>query len=93
MLDAHPAELEKLRKFIPKDEKVTISAWEKEISEIEATQTPLEKKISTEVRNLAYAEVLDYNKSNEARERGNEQRARERQLTRSRTPKHHEPEL
>ena len=49
--------------------------------------------MSKEVSNLAYAEVLDYNKSNEARERGNEQRARERQLTRSHTSKRHEPEL
>ena len=93
MLDAHPAELEKLRKFIPEGEKVTISAWEKQISEIEANQTPLEKKMSKEVRNLAYAEVLDYNKSNEAREKANEQRARERQLTKTRTSKRHEPEL
>ena len=40
--------------------------------------------MSDEVHDLAYAEVLSYNKTNEERERANDRSAREHQISRHR---------
>ena len=84
VLDAFPEELEKLRKVIPEDEKITPKVWQKEIYQIIGEQIPIEDKMSDEVHDLAYAEILNYNKSNEERERANDRSAREHQINRQR---------
>ena len=84
VLGAFTEELEKLRKVIPEDEKITPQAWQKEIYQIIGEQIPIEDKMSDEVHDLAYAEVLSYNKSNEERERANDRSAREHQINRQR---------
>lgn len=84
VLDAFPEELEKLRKVIPEGEKITPQAWKKEIYQIIGEQIPIEDKMSDEVHDLAYAEVLSYNKSNEERERANDRSAMEHQINRQR---------
>ena len=84
VLDAFPEELEKLRKVIPEGEKITPKVWQKEIYQILGEQIPIEDDISAEVHDLAYAEVLSYNKTNEERERDNDLSAREHQINRQR---------
>ena len=84
VLDAFPEELEKLRKVIPEGEKITPQAWQKEIYQIIGEQIPIEDKMSDEVHDLAYVEVLSYNKSNEERERANDRSARKHQINRQR---------
>ena len=84
VLDALPNEQERLHKTIPKGEKITPKAWQKEIYEILGEQIPIEDDISTEVHDLAYAEVLKFNKTNEERERANDRSAREHQISRQR---------
>ena len=84
ILDALPEEEARLFKTIPKGEKITPKAWQKEIYQILGEQTPIEDKMSDEVHDLAYAEVLKYNKSNEERERANDRSAREHQISRQR---------
>ena len=56
----------------------------KEIYQILGEQTPVEDKISDEVHDLAYAEVLKFNKSNEEREQSNDRSAKEHQISRQR---------
>ena len=86
-LDVMPKELERLRKVIPKGEKITPDAWRKEIDKIIDGQEPIEEKMAGEVNDLAYAEVLKFNKSNEESERNNdistERKERERSEHRS----------
>ena len=84
MLDAYPSELERLRKVIPKGEKVTLGKWQKEIEQLLDEQEPIGAKIGEEVHDLAYAEVLKYNKGNEEREQANDRSAREHQISRQR---------
>ena len=84
VLDALPDEQERLHKTIPNGEKITPKAWQKEIYEILGKQIPIEDDISAEVHDLAYAEVLKFNKTNEERERANDRNAREHQISRQR---------
>ena len=80
VLDALPEEQERLYNTIPKGEKITPKAWQKEIYEILGEQFPIEDKMSAEVHDLAYAEVMKFNKTIEERERANDRSALERQL-------------
>lgn len=84
MLDAFPEEAERLRRVIPEGEAITPKLWQKEIYDILGEQFPIEDKLSVEVHDLAYAEVLKYNKGNEERERDNDRSAREHQISRQR---------
>lgn len=52
------------------------------MNELLKKQTPIENKMSAEAHDLAYAEVIKYNKSNEEREMANDRSAREHQLSR-----------
>ena len=88
VLDALPEEQERLFRTIPKGEKITPKAWQKEIYEILGEQFPIEDKMSAEVHDLAYAEVMKFNKTNEEREQANDRNALERQLKRQQTRKH-----
>ena len=88
VLNALPEEQERLFKTIPKGEKITPKAWQKEIYKILGEQFPIEDKMSAEVHDLAYAEVMKFNKTNEEREQANDQSAFERQLKRQQTRKH-----
>ncbi len=83
-MDAFPEEVKRLRAVIPKGEPIVPKAWKKEIYDIIGEQIPIEDEISEEVHDLAYAEVLKYNKSNEEREMANDRSAREHQLNRQR---------
>ena len=67
-LDVMPKEYERFRKVIPKGEKITPDAWRKEIDKIIDGQNPILEKMVGEVYDLAYAEVLGYNRDNEQRE-------------------------
>ena len=84
MLDAYPSELARLRKVIPEGEKVTLGKWQKEIEQLLDEQEPIGAKIGEEVHDLAYAEVLKYNKGNEEREQANDRSTREHQISRQR---------
>ena len=85
-LDAFPGEIERLRKVIPEGEKITPNAWRKEIDRIVDGQEPIQEKMAGEVYDLAFAEVLSFNKGNEEREHGNEIRQKEREQERSERP-------
>ena len=87
-LDAFPDEIRRLRKVIPEGEAITPNAWREEISQIFGKQEPIEDEIGAEVHDLAYAEVLRYNKSNEERELANDRSALERQLHRQQLKRH-----
>ena len=82
-LDAMPEEHTRLRKVIPEGEKITPKAWQAEIDKIIDGQEPIEEKMAGEAYDLAYAEVLQFNKGNEERERNNDistqRKERERQ--------------
>lgn len=65
VLDALLEEQERLFKTIPKGEKKTPKAWQMEIFKILGEQFPIEDKMSAEVHDLAYAEVIKFNKTNE----------------------------
>jgi hypothetical protein len=93
MLEAHPKELERLRRFIPEGEKITVKKWNNEIAEIENNRKCIEEKLRKKVPELAYAEVLDYNKDNEERERRNEERALSRKLVRQKSKGYDYPKL
>ena len=71
-LDAMPEEHARLRKVIPEGEKITPKAWRAEIDKIIDGQEPIEEKMAGEAYDLAYAEVLQFNKGNEERERNND---------------------
>ena len=71
-LDAMPEEQARLRKVIPEGEKITPKAWRAEIDKIIDGQEPIEEKMAGEAYDLAYAEVLQFNKGNEERERNND---------------------
>ncbi|MBP3818774.1 MAG: MobA/MobL family protein [Butyrivibrio sp.] len=88
VLEALPEEQERLFRTIPKGEKITPKAWQKEIYKILGEQFPIEDKMSVEVHDLAYAEVMKFNKTNEEREQANDRSALERQLKRQQTRKH-----
>ena len=88
VLEALPEEQERLFRTIPKGEKITPKAWQKEIYKILGEQFPIEDKMSAEVHDLAYAEVMKFNKTNEEREQANDRSALERQLKRQQTRKH-----
>ncbi len=85
-LDAFPREIERLRKVISEGEKITPNAWRKEIDRIVYGQDPIQEKMAGEVYDLAFAEVLSFNKDNEEREHGNEIRQKEREQERSERP-------
>ena len=78
-LDAMPREYERFRKVIPKGEKITPDAWRKEIDKIINGQDPILEKMVGEVYDLAYAEVIGYNRDNEQREHMNEVKQKERE--------------
>ena len=86
ILEEHPEQLRKLKAVIPDGEKITISSWEKEIADIKSKQNPLRDKLKGEINDLAFAEVLTYNRDNEQRERGNEAHKREKEQERSHKP-------
>ena len=75
--------LERLHKVIPEGEKITPNAWRKEIERIVDGQEPIQEKMAGEVYDLAFAEVLSFNKDNEKREHSNEIRQKEREQERS----------
>ena len=85
-LDALSGEIERLRKVIPEGEKITPNAWRKEIERIVDGQEPIQEKMAGEVYDLAFAEVLSFNKNNEKREHSNEIRQKEREQERSERP-------
>ncbi len=85
-LDAMPKEYERFRKVIPKGEKITPDAWRKEIDKIIDGQDPILEKMVGEVYDLAYAEVIGYNRDNEQREHMNEVKQKEREQERSHKP-------
>ncbi|WP_022755969.1 hypothetical protein [Butyrivibrio fibrisolvens] len=83
VLDALPEVQEQLFKTIPKGEKITPKACQKEIYKILEEQFPIEDKMSADVHDLAYAEVMKFNKTNEERERANDRSAKEHEHSRS----------
>lgn len=87
-LDAFPEEVRKLRTVIPEGEPIVPKLWQKEINRILGEQFPIEDKMSAEVHDLAYAEVMKFNKSNEEREQANDRSALERQVKRQQIRKH-----
>ena len=93
VLDAFPEEVRKLREVIPEGEPIVPKIWQKEIYQIIGDQLPIEYEISSEVHDLAYAEVMKFNKTNEERERANDRSALERQLKRQQNRKHSYLEL
>ena len=62
-MDALPEEQEGLYKTISKGEKVTPKVGQKEIYKILGEQFPIVDKMSAEVHDLAYAEVLKFSKT------------------------------
>ena len=87
VLDALSEEQERLFKTIQKGEKITSKTWQKEIYKILGEQFPIKDKMCAEVHDLAYAEVMKFNKTNEEREQANDRSALERQLKRQQTRK------
>ena len=90
VLDAFPAEVKRLRAVIPEGEPIVPKVWQKEIYEIIGEQIPIEDEISAEVHDLAYAEVLKYNKGNEQRERDNDRSAKQHEHSRGRKHSYYE---
>jgi len=90
VLDAFPEEVEKLRRVIPEGEPIVPKVWQKEIYDIIGKQFPIEDKMSAEVHDLAYAEVLKYNKENEQRERDNDRSAKQHEHSRGRKHSYYE---
>ncbi len=86
MLEEHPEQLRKLKAVIPDGESITISSWEKEIADIKSKQNPLRDKLKGEINDLAFAEVLTYNRDNEQRECDNEAHKRKKEQERSHKP-------
>jgi len=89
-LAKYPEMRERLQNLLKQGEKITPKQWKAEIQSLQAEYNSISKEKSKTATELAYAEVISYNKKNLERELQNESRQHNRQQGR---PKYREEEI
>ncbi len=78
-LSKYPELKERMQSLLQNGEKITPKQWKAEIQSLQTEYDSIRKEQSKAATELAYAEVLSYNKKNLERELQNESRQRNRQ--------------
>ena len=78
-LAKYPEMRERLQNLLEQGEKITPKQWKVEIQSLQAEYDSIGKEQSKTATELAYAEVISYNKKNLERELQNESRQHNRQ--------------
>ncbi|MDE7431353.1 MAG: hypothetical protein K2N34_05510 [Lachnospiraceae bacterium] len=81
---------ERLQNLLEQGEKITPKQWKAEIQSLQAEYDSIGKEKSKAATELAYAEVISYNKKNLERELQNENRQHNRQQSKSKTKRREE---
>ena len=79
----YPELRERLQNLLEQGEKITPKQWKAEIQTLQAEYESIGKEQNKIAMELAFAEVIRYNKSNLARELQNENRQHNRQQSRT----------
>ena len=83
ILSKYPELRERMQSLLEQGEKITPKQWKAEIQTLQAEYESIGKEKNKTVTELAFAEVIRYNKSNLARELQNENRQHDRQQGRT----------
>ena len=78
-LEKYPEIRERMQSLLEQGEKITPKRWKAEIQSLQAEYDSIRKEQSKTATELAYAEVISYNKKNLERELQNERRQHDRQ--------------
>ena len=79
ILEKYPEMRERLQNLLEQGERITPKQWKAEIQSLQAEYDSIGKEQSKTATELAYAEVISYNKKNLERELQNESRQHDRQ--------------
>ncbi|MCM1222592.1 MAG: MobA/MobL family protein [Lachnospiraceae bacterium] len=82
-LSKYPELKERMQNLLQNDEKITPKQWKAEIQSLQAEYDSIGKEKSKTAAELAYAEVISYNKKNLERELQNESRQHNKQQSRT----------
>ena len=82
-LAKNPEMRERLQNLLEQGEKITPKQWKAEIQSLQAEYDSISKEKSKTATELAYAEVISYNKKNLERELQNESRQHNKQQSRT----------
>ena len=82
-LAKYPELRERMQSLLQQGEKITPKQWKAEIQSLQAEYDSISKEKSKTATELAYAEVIGYNKKNLERELQNESRQPNRQQSKS----------
>lgn len=77
-LEKYPELREKLQSLLEQGEKIAPKQWRAEIKSLQAEYDRISREQAVTAKELAYAEVISYNKKNLERELQNESRQRKR---------------
>ena len=77
-LEKYPELREKLQSLLEQGEKIAPKQWRAEIKSLQAEYDRISREQAVTAKELAYAEVISYNKNNLERELQNESRQRKR---------------
>lgn len=72
MIEGYSEAYNEMKTHLSEGEKITPKEWKKRLCELEAMQKQTANEAKPYIGQFAYAEVLEYNSKNEARERENE---------------------
>lgn len=86
-LAKYPEMHERLQNLLEQDEKITPKQWKAEIQSLQAEYDSISREKSKTATELAYAEVISYNRKNLERELQNESRQHNRQQSRTKRRK------
>ena len=81
-LSKYPELKERMQSLLQNGEKITPKQWKAEIQSLQSEYDSIGKEQSKTTTELAYAEVISYNKKNLEREHQNESRQQDRQIER-----------
>ena len=82
-LAKYPEMRERLQNLLEQGEKITPKQWKAEIQSLQSEYDSISKEKSKTATELAYAEVISYNKKNLERELQNENRQHNKQQSRT----------
>lgn len=82
-LSKYPELKERMQSLLQNGEKITPKQWKAEIQSLQSEYDSIGKEQTKTATELAYAEVISYNKKNLERELQNESRQRNRQQSRT----------
>lgn len=82
-LAKYPEMRERLQNLLEQGEKITPKQWKAEIQSLQSEYDSISREKSKTATELAYAEIIGYNKKNLERELQNESRQRNRQPDRT----------